>query len=219
MLKRLFVGITLLLLLVGVLGLLQATLRRRKQAAFVTAVRLKARHYRDSTFLAMHVDTLRRYSQAICLRFHNEPLLSIGQSVKRLPAAFEYRTNLEFEQFGDPYMQEYVSFDTYYGAANGDTGPNGSLWMMTNDKGQIFGLHSSWVIASVLDKKEQLIASQEITKWLPCLRGQLDFEHHKVVVLEGKEFDEVIEMIPANDSTWGQLDYEVKLKSLPKATR
>ena len=198
MLKRLFVGIILLLLLVGVLGLLQATLRHRKQDAFVTAVRLKARHYRDSTFSALHVDTLRRYSQAVCLRFHNKPLLIIGQSLKRLPVAFEYRTNLEFEQFGDPYMQEYVSFDTYYGAANGDTGPNGSLWMMTNDKGRIFGLHSSWVIASVLNKKEQIIASQEITKWLPCLRGQLDFEHYKEVVLEGKEFDEVIEMIPAN---------------------
>lgn len=54
-----------MLLLVGVLGLLQATLRRREQAAFVTAVRLKARHYRDSTFLAMHVDTLRSYSQGL----------------------------------------------------------------------------------------------------------------------------------------------------------
>jgi hypothetical protein len=212
MLRKWLVVVVTLFALVVVSSWLSTTIRRRKREVSRVVAVVKARRWRDSTFRADNIDTLRTYSQAVCLQFHGKPLLTIGQQIAKLPTAFKYRRNFEFEEAGDPFAHEYVSFNTYYGAANGNTGPNGSLWLLTNNEGRIFGLHGSWVIASVLDKKEQLIASREIARWLPCIQRKLDFEHHKVLVLENEEFKEEFEMTPANDSTWGHLEYNVKLK-------
>lgn len=150
MIRKWLAGAAILLALIVMSGWLSRTIQRRKQDAVKVAMRIRAQHWVDSTFRADNVDTLRTYSQAVCLQFHGKPLLTIGQQIADLPTAFKYRRNLEFEYAGDPFAQDYVSFDTYYGAANGDTGPNGSLWLMTDRKGRIFGLHGSWVIASVL---------------------------------------------------------------------
>ena len=214
MIKKLLTGVSFLIILLFASGLLNTAMRRRKQTVQAARDRKAAQRFRDSTFRANNIDTLRTYSQAACLRFHGKPLLAIGQQIANLPATFDYRANLELERFGEPFMYEYVSFDSYYSAANGDLGPNGSLWLMTDANGRILGLHGVWVITSIPDKKERLAASQEIINWLPCLRGQLDFEHYRKIVLEGKEFKEEFEMTPANDSTWGRLNYHVKLKPL-----
>ena len=171
----------------------------------------------DSILKTENFDTLNVYKEPICLLYKGKPLFRFGENISKIDTGFSYRFD-DNGKFTDYYgiVIDALSFDDEMSLKQETGTLDGFIFFSREqqNKNRIFAFKGDWYFNMDSTKNALNTALESLTtKLFPCIKGKMDFDSKRKVVIYKTKFDEEFELVSPNENQnkW-VMHYLIRLK-------